>query len=123
MRLISQLALNSGKALKVTETPGGMTPLVTRLRSNYPNPFNPTTTIAFDLVAEGRVRMSIYGIDGRLVRVLADEVFSAGQHQKVWDVACSDGRVPEATGRCPRTPADVDLKTCETTGGFPLSAL
>lgn len=40
-----------------------------------------------------------------------------GEHrQSVWDVACSGNRVPDAKGKCPKTTADVDLKTCEATG-------
>jgi len=37
------------------------------------------------------------------------------QRQRVWDVACSSGRVPDENGQCPKTTADVDLKTCERT--------
>ena len=50
------------------------------------------------------------------IQIIKGWIEGGEQRQKVWDVACSDGRVPEATGRCPRTPAHVDLKTCETTG-------
>jgi len=76
----------------VTEIPGGLMPAVTRLRPNYPNPFNPTTTISFDLVSQGRVNLAVYGIDGRLVRIIADEVYSAGRHEKVWDGRDAAGR-------------------------------
>jgi hypothetical protein len=50
------------------------------------------------------------------IQIIKGWIEGGEQRQKVWDVACADGRVPEATGRCPKTPADVDLKTCETTG-------
>ncbi|MEF3694393.1 MAG: C25 family cysteine peptidase, partial [Candidatus Cloacimonadota bacterium] len=44
--------------------------LVTRLNSNYPNPFNPTTTISFDLAESGHSRLSVYNLRGQLVRTL-----------------------------------------------------
>lgn len=48
--------------------------------SVYPNPFNPRTTIAFDLPSDERVTLMIYDITGRLVETLADAVYSRGMH-------------------------------------------
>jgi len=67
-------------------------PAVTTLRSNYPNPFNPTTTIAFDMAKEGRVSIEIYNVKGQRVRVLADAVYGVGQHSLVWNGLSDDGR-------------------------------
>jgi len=40
-----------------------------------------------------------------------------GEHrQRIWDVACSSGRVPDENGRCPKTTADADLATCRLIG-------
>lgn len=64
-----------------TEAPA----LVTRLRANYPNPFNPTTTIAFDLAQPGNARLSVYNVKGQLVKVLAAGELGAGSHKLVWD--------------------------------------
>jgi len=55
------------------------------LLSNYPNPFNPTTTISFDLPSDGFVTLKIYDITGRLVRVLVQEQKLAGAHSVLWD--------------------------------------
>ncbi|HNW59722.1 MAG TPA: FlgD immunoglobulin-like domain containing protein [bacterium] len=52
---------------------------------NYPNPFNPTTTLAFDLPAAGAVQVVIYNGLGRQVRVLQDGLLQAGQHRLQWD--------------------------------------
>jgi len=67
-------------------------PVVTALRSNYPNPFNPTTTIAFDVAREGRVVVEIYNIKGQRVRVLTDDVYGVGRHSVVWNGDDATGR-------------------------------
>jgi hypothetical protein len=63
-----------------------------RLGQNAPNPFNPTTTIAFDLPRSTHVRLGIYAVDGRLVRTLLDERRSAGAHRVTWDGRDNAGR-------------------------------
>ena len=55
------------------------------LDQNFPNPFNPVTTIAFTLRDAARVRLCVYDIAGRLVRVLEEGVFDAGRREVVWD--------------------------------------
>ncbi|MDG5766030.1 T9SS type A sorting domain-containing protein [Balneolales bacterium ANBcel1] len=55
------------------------------LRSNYPNPFNPSTNIRFSLPEEGRVRLAVYDILGRKVALLADGIYTRGLHEVVWD--------------------------------------
>jgi len=51
----------------------------------FPNPFNPNTTLSFDVPASRRVQLSIYDITGRLVQTLADRVFSQGNHRIEFD--------------------------------------
>jgi len=68
-------------------------PLHTQLGRNFPNPFNPTTTIPFDLSNNGRVRLEIFDILGQRVRVLfADEMLAAGHHAVVWRGLDEEGR-------------------------------
>lgn len=55
--------------------------------NNYPNPFNPTTNIAFTLPSETQVNLSIYDITGRLVNTLVNQVLSAGSHQYQWNAS------------------------------------
>jgi hypothetical protein len=62
-----------------------ITPIVTALKGNYPNPFNPTTTISYDLATEGRVNISIYNVKGQLVKTLVNEHQEAASHTAVWD--------------------------------------
>ncbi len=59
-------------------------PVVTRLTGAYPNPFNPQTTVAFDLAKADHARVAIYNVQGRLVRHLVDETLEAGHHSTVW---------------------------------------
>lgn len=57
----------------------------------YPNPFNPSTNISFTLPSALEVRLEIYDILGRRVRVLADQRFEAGEHTIIWDGANQSG--------------------------------
>lgn len=50
-----------------------------------PNPFNPRTSIGYDLPAEGRVKLEVYDLRGARLAVLVDEVQGKGLHQVVFD--------------------------------------
>jgi len=52
---------------------------------NYPNPFNPSTVIAFALPNESHVRLDIYNILGQKVTTLVNEQLSAGEYSYEWD--------------------------------------
>ena len=66
--------------------------LVTQLHRNYPNPFNPTTTIAFDLAVESIVSIDIYNIRGQKVRTLTNEIYGVGSHSVEWNGQDENGR-------------------------------
>jgi subtilisin family serine protease len=55
------------------------------LYDNYPNPFNPSTTIIFDLPEENYVEIKVYNIQGQIVANLVDNVFEAGRHTVQFD--------------------------------------
>ena len=57
------------------------------LEQNYPNPFNPQTTIQIRLPEAGEVRLAVYDVLGRQVRVLAQGVLSQGTHHYTFDAA------------------------------------
>ena len=77
----------------VTDTPEHVdAPAATALSSIRPNPFNPRTTIGFDLARSGPVRLQIFGVDGRLVRTLVTGVRDAGQGEASWDGHDDTGR-------------------------------
>ena len=59
-------------------------PQVTALLPNFPNPFNPMTTISFDLSESRIVRLVIYNLDGRQIATLINEQMVAGHHEITW---------------------------------------
>ncbi|MGH3056166.1 MAG: FlgD immunoglobulin-like domain containing protein [Gaiellaceae bacterium] len=70
-------------------------PAAFRIYPNVPNPFNQTTTVAFDLPSEQRVTMEVFSLRGERVRVLLDEVMPAGRHSMTWAGIRDDGRPME----------------------------
>ncbi len=67
-------------------------PVATRFAAATPNPFNPETVIAFDVVTAGPCRVTVHDLQGRLVRVLMDGEAAAGRHQRTWDGRDGAGR-------------------------------
>jgi hypothetical protein len=58
-----------------------------QLAPAYPNPFNPSTTLAFDLPDMGHVRLSIHDLGGREVARLVEGMTACGRHELVWNAA------------------------------------
>ncbi len=91
----SPFVLASATATGVGDHP---LPQAFALRPNVPNPFNPTTTIFYDVPQGGTdVTISIYDVSGRLVKTLVDDRRPAGTHQVVWDGRNASGN-PVSTG-------------------------
>ena len=79
----------SSATVEVTGTGGAMdndnmVPVVTELMGNYPNPFNPTTTIRFALSTDENVSVEVYNVKGQLVKTLVNDNMQAGYHSVVW---------------------------------------
>jgi hypothetical protein len=55
------------------------------LHQNRPNPFTPSTSIAFTLMRPGHVTLSVYNIQGRRIRTLVDEIRVEGDHAVSWN--------------------------------------
>jgi fibronectin type 3 domain-containing protein len=53
--------------------------------SNYPNPFNPETTIEMNLAAAGQAKLNIYNTRGQLVKTLVNDVLEAGKNYATWN--------------------------------------
>jgi len=71
--------------LWVNPNPGTMQPTSFRLLPNYPNPFNPTTTLSFVMPHRSAVKLTVYDLLGRQVCTLVDGVRDAGVHRVVFD--------------------------------------
>ena len=78
--------------LGVTAVLQDLLPETNELSQNFPNPFNPETTISFDLRDAATVSLKIYDITGQLVRTLVqDRALSAGHYTQVWDGRNAEG--------------------------------
>ena len=68
-------------------------PANTVLFPNYPNPFNPETTIRFDLSRTGQITLSVFNLLGQKVKVLIDGIHPTGNYSIQWDGRDDSGRV------------------------------
>jgi hypothetical protein len=66
---------------------------------NYPNPFNNTTTLRYELPSAAHVTLSIYNIEGRQVATLVNEVMTAGEHSILWSADAQASGIYFATLR------------------------
>ncbi|MDA3812686.1 MAG: T9SS type A sorting domain-containing protein, partial [Candidatus Cloacimonetes bacterium] len=57
----------------------------TQLNSNYPNPFNPVTNIAYSIKETGNVTIEVYNLKGQLVKMLINDVKETGDYTTIWD--------------------------------------
>jgi len=80
------MAARIGGAAQVAASPSAVT-----LHPNHPNPFNPETTIRFELPADGLVSLRIYDVTGQVVRELVSTSQMAGTHSVVWNGRNSGG--------------------------------
>ena len=60
-------------------------PQAIRLLPNFPNPFNPSTTITFELTKRTAARLDILNLRGQIVKTLQNEHSEAGRYQRTWD--------------------------------------
>ena len=62
------------------------------LYQNFPNPFNPSTIIRYELPKDSQVKLDIFDVKGRYIRSLSDNAEAAGTHNVQWDSRDSQGR-------------------------------
>jgi hypothetical protein len=72
-------------------------PTAYRLKQNFPNPFNPTTTIAYELPRRSDIRLTVYDVKGRRIRDLVRKTQPRGRYQAEWSGHDSAGN-PAASG-------------------------
>jgi subtilisin family serine protease len=99
---------NSGSCGLIGALPGGcggevpvpedqtVVPLAFRVEQNFPNPFNPKTTIRFALPEAGRTSVTIYDVAGHLIKTVVDDVLPAQVHQVTWTGDDDNGRTVAA---------------------------
>lgn len=79
------LTVSGGLAQIAVSQEKGAPPAIAVLHQNHPNPFNPATTIRFELAAKGPVALRVYDLRGQLVATLVDEERDAGSHSVMWN--------------------------------------
>jgi hypothetical protein len=81
INLMIQLMDGNSKGM---ESPS-FTPQTYKLEQNYPNPFNPSTIISFSIPTASLVKLNVYDITGKLIKVLSNEIKEAGIHNITFD--------------------------------------
>jgi endo-1,4-beta-xylanase len=86
----SDLGSSAGKTITIRGTATNLTDFTeratgVRLHANYPNPFNPQTTIVFEVPAHGPVALRVFNALGQEVRTLVDDNRPAGRHEVVFE--------------------------------------
>ncbi len=72
-------------------------PVMSKLHNAYPNPFNPSTNISFEISSPERVKIDIYNAKGQLVKQLVNREYSDGRHSQIWNGKDTQGK-PCGTG-------------------------
>ncbi|MCP3974704.1 MAG: T9SS type A sorting domain-containing protein [bacterium] len=84
-QMVGDVLLLLGLGANTAPDPAGTVPAKTELSGNFPNPFNPKTTIKFALASEEHVHLSVYDLSGRVVKTLVNGSMLATDHEVVWD--------------------------------------
>jgi hypothetical protein len=71
--------------VSTTHVDDRVVPVAVKLYRNYPNPFNPETTISFTLTQQTFVTITVHNTRGQEIAVLANQAFSTGTHRVVWN--------------------------------------
>jgi FlgD Ig-like domain len=81
-----------GRPVYLADAGNNVLPKNVILHQSYPNPFNPHTTISFELPKQTNVRIDIYDLTGKLIITLQDGVMDAGPQQVQWNGRVVSGR-------------------------------
>ncbi|NOZ62496.1 MAG: T9SS type A sorting domain-containing protein [Calditrichaeota bacterium] len=86
---LANLIMNEGRiAVTIENETVSLNPTLPQkygLKQNYPNPFNPSTMISFNLSRQANVKISVFDVSGKEVRVLVNEKTQPGYHHIEWD--------------------------------------
>ena len=92
LNLATIASLGGGLETSVEAEP--LSPEKIALLTNYPNPFNPSTNIVFELNQAAHVTLSVHDITGRNITVLIDETVSSGRHSVSFDAGAGGLSLP-----------------------------
>jgi hypothetical protein len=84
-------AIDPSPVIVSTQDPLGPTPARTMLMQNTPNPFNPRTTVRYQLAGKAHVSLKVFDVSGRVVRTLVDQVQSPNVYDITWDGTTDNG--------------------------------
>jgi hypothetical protein len=101
--LVNDLGKNWSVSEETGGTPGHTTlavnsesglglPQMFTLHQNYPNPFNNTTTFRYILAQRRNVSLTIYDLNGNLIKTLVNQTIQAGTHHVHWDGKDKNGK-------------------------------
>jgi hypothetical protein len=90
--LMCDFALHDGSAATNCATDAPTATHQVQLLPNVPNPFNPMTTIRFELSQAGPADLRVFDVRGQLVRILLNDTLPAGAHELTWDGRDDSGR-------------------------------
>jgi hypothetical protein len=93
---VDDVLLNASWSIQ-TDVDEDAVPAKLALGTNFPNPFNPKTTLRFALPVKGEVNLAVYDVRGRRVATLADGIMEAGNYEMVWTGTDEDNH-PVASG-------------------------
>ncbi len=105
---VARLTLRAGY---VSGVGGDVVAVRTGFVSLYPNPFNPTTHVTFDLAKTGPVEVGIYDVRGQLVQKLVSGTMNSGRYDLVWQGRDDAGRAVASGVYFCRLAADGDTQT------------
>ena len=71
-------------------------PRTFKLAQNFPNPFNPTTNISFELLEDASVTIQIFDVSGRKIKTLISGNYSVGDYTTQWDARDERGQLVSA---------------------------
>lgn len=111
VEILDQIVANE----PVVEHPNQVLPGAVVLHENFPNPFNPLTSIKFDLPQAGRASLRVVDLSGRLVRTLSEGDLPAGTHTIHWDGTNASGQRCASGTYCYQLVTDARVETRKMT--------
>ncbi len=93
---VDDVLLNASWSIQ-TDVDESAIPARLALGANFPNPFNPKTTLRFDLPEKGQVDLAVYDVRGRRVMTIASGMMNAGSYELIWNGVDEFGK-PVASG-------------------------